>query len=134
MKGTLQRSGNSRNASGVSLESIPIIVFHGDQDTTVSATNGSVMMDDFIAGFQQTNATSHKISTVLEDGEVDGGRRFSRTSLHSNGRSVLAEHSLIHDAGHAWAGGSTRGSYTDPKGPDASKEMIRFFNTQTADT
>lgn len=133
MKGNVRRSDSSRHASRRSVESIPIIVFHGDRDVTVNATNGKVMMDDFVAGFEQGNAPSDKISTVVEDGEVAGGHRFSRTSLHADGRPVLAEHWLIHGAGHAWAGGSARGSYTDPKGPDASKEMLRFFNTQTAD-
>ena len=39
----------------------------------------------------------------------------------------MAEHWQIDGAGHAWAGGHASGTYTDPKGPDASREMLRFF-------
>ena len=58
-----------------------------------------------------------------------GARRYAYTcSVHKDaaGRTLL-EHWEVHGAGHAWFGGSTRGSYTDANGPDASREMARFF-------
>ena len=57
------------------------------------------------------------------------GRSFTRTvyaPVDAAGPS-RAEHWVVHGAGHAWVGGDAAGSYTDGAGPDASREMLRFF-------
>jgi len=102
------RGKGARNASTTE---IPLIVFHGDGDTTVHPSNGE-------------HATTGTLETV-EKGHANG-RAYTRTLRNAEGRAVL-EHWLVHGAGHAWSGGSAHGTYADPKGPDASREMLRFF-------
>jgi poly(hydroxyalkanoate) depolymerase family esterase len=95
----------------------PIIVFHGDQDTTVHPLNGEQVMAGHAAS----------ASPELERARSANGREYTqRIYRDANGR-VVAEHWAVHGAGHAWSGGSARGSYTDAKGPDATEEMLRFF-------
>jgi poly(hydroxyalkanoate) depolymerase family esterase len=99
---------------------VPAIVFHGDRDTTVHPGNS----DQVIA---QLGETIRGLATTVEHGQSPGGRAYSRI-LHrdSSGKAVF-EQWVVHGAGHAWSGGSPGGSYTDPHGPDATGEMLRFF-------
>lgn len=106
----------------------PAIVFHGDRDTTVHPCNG----DQVIGQCAQT-ASARRPSTgadprvTVQQGQVPNGHGYTRTIHHRPNGQPIAEHWLIHGAGHAWSGGSSRGSYTDPKGPNATQEMLRFF-------
>jgi poly(hydroxyalkanoate) depolymerase family esterase len=100
-------------------QAVPTIVFHGDRDTTVHPRNG----DHVIArSMQITNSRK-----TVHRGRVPGGHAYTRT-IHTDpsGRAVF-EHWEIHGAAHAWSGGSPAGSFTDPRGPDATREMLRFF-------
>lgn len=115
MKGDFRRS----QAPG---RTLPIIVFHGDRDTTVHPANGEELVARVHAGNQPR--------TAVEPGQVPNGHAYTRTTHHHDDGSVHAEHWVIHGAGHAWSGGNARGSYTDGRGPDASREMMRFFRTQ----
>lgn len=98
----------------------PLIVFHGDLDTTVVPSNSW----DLLKGFDRDDAT---VSEEIAYSEKGGRSTLSRME---SPEGVDAEHWSVHGVSHAWAGGDERGSYTDASGPDASAEMIRFFFTQ----
>lgn len=116
------------SAPGRDRPSVPTIVFHGDADRTVNERNGADIIQDATAS--GTPATPlHEHATP---GTVEGGRAFTRTVFTDAASRPRAEYWRIHGAGHAWSGGSASGSYTDPKGPDASAEMVRFFLQQPA--
>lgn len=108
---------------------VPTIVFHGDQDNTVHPCNGQAVVR------QARRSGAVKAADARHDGPVETersrkpeGHRYTRSVHRDDHDRVDAEHWLIHGAGHAWSGGSPAGSYTDPRGPDASSEMLRFFN------
>ena len=98
---------------------VPTIVFHGDRDTTVHPKNGDQILERAMKA-----VSPHK---RVNRGQIPGGHSYTRTVYgDANGRGIV-EHWNIHGAGHAWSGGSPVGSYTDPQGPDATREMLRFF-------
>lgn len=113
------RQGGAR--PGADGHSVPTIVFHGDRDATVHPRNG----EQVIAHAAVPGDDGARVNT--QSGQVPGGHAYTRVVYHRPGGQTYLEHWTVHGAGHAWAGGSPSGSYTDPKGPDATKEMLRFF-------
>lgn len=100
----------------------PVIVFHGDEDRTVHPANGAALVAPHVhhTGLVPTS----------REGHVANGLRYTRTLYPSPNGRVNAEYWQIHGGGHAWFGGDPRGTYTDARGPDASREMLRFFRTR----
>ncbi|WP_439402283.1 alpha/beta hydrolase family esterase [Bradyrhizobium sp. DASA03068] len=112
-----QGGGSKANADGKT--SVPTIVFHGNRDTTVHPKNGDQIIE------QSARAT--RPTTKVLRGRVPHGHAYTRTVLIDGAGRAISEHWDIDGAGHAWSGGSPAGSYTDPQGPDATREMLRFF-------
>lgn len=115
----MQRGAAVPPSAGALPRMVPAIVFHGDRDTTVNPRNGDAVVEQ--------SAQGASLGTQSEDGQVPGGHAYRRTRrTDADGRTVI-EQWVVHGAAHAWFGGSAAGSYTDPRGPDATGEMLRFF-------
>lgn len=98
---------------------VPTIVFHGDRDTTVSPVNGDQAIEQASGG--------SGVRTRVSRGETATGVAFTRTTTHDRKDRCIGEQWVLQGIGHAWSGGSGDGSFTDPRGPDASAEFVRFF-------
>lgn len=115
---------------------MPVIVFHGTADPYVNVLHA----DQVIAQWAQTN-------DYLDDGKdndsvkelpamtvqrvVPGGYSYSQSTYSDGLGRLLMEKWIVKDLGHAWSGGPGAGPFSDPKGPNASVEMWRFFNETT---
>jgi poly(hydroxyalkanoate) depolymerase family esterase len=121
------RTGGATQARSDAVGCTPLIVFHGDGDTTVAPVNA----DRIVAQAARVHrASASRPVTGRATAERAGrARAFTRTTyLDRNGR-VAVEDWRIHNGAHAWSGGDPSGSYTDPHGADASAEFIRFFTS-----
>jgi poly(hydroxyalkanoate) depolymerase family esterase len=134
MQGGGASNGHQGASAGGSGASVPVIVFHGDRDTTVHPRNA----EQLLAYYQTADATPGGRNAAgkpvppvaVRKGQVPDGHAYTRaTQRDADGRPVV-EQWTVHGLGHAWSGGSRAGSYTDVKGPDASAEMVRFFDQQ----
>lgn len=104
-----------RGAGGGRALTCPAIILHGLADNTVAPVNASSL-----AG----TITLAERSSFSKD-----GRKVQLTKGETADGNAI-ELWLLEGAGHTWSGGSPAGSHTDAAGPDASAEMIRFFNEQ----
>lgn len=108
-------------AGGARRPPLPTIVFHGDHDRTVNPANARGFVD------RLWDSRKQPIVKKEERGRSAGGRDYTRTAYAHAAGPVMLEDWVIHRSGHAWSGGHRAGSHTDPAGPDASREMVRFF-------
>lgn len=115
---------------------VPVIVFHGTSDTTVSPKNG----DQVIAQWARTNQlVLNGVSdsgigatpSAVVRGSVPGGRTFTRYTYTDHTGKVILQQYMVDGMKHGWSGGSRAGSYTDPQGPRASPIVVEFLLQHT---
>ena len=113
---TAMQTGGSPTDGGT----VPLIVFHGTRDSTVAPVNADKLIAARTDGGRAAAAGADSSGEHL-------GRQYRRTVHVDPSGHVVAESWMVQGGGHAWSGGHRSGSYTDPKGPVASAEMVRFF-------
>lgn len=96
------------------------IVFQGAADRTVHPSNADLIVAFASAGLDSAVETKQR-------GQSSGGITYERTVIADMSGVPQVEYWAVEGMGHAWSGGCADGSFTDPKGPDASREMLRFF-------
>jgi len=110
---------------------LPAIVFHGTADTRVSPVNA----EQTITQWRKTNAclaaehseSSFALTEKVIGGQVPDGYAYRKHIYVEADARPLLEKWLVQGLGHAWSGSPNPSKYSDPKGPNASAEIWRFF-------
>ncbi|AHY46637.1 esterase, PHB depolymerase family [Rubrobacter radiotolerans] len=108
--------GGRAGAASPNAGRVPTVVFHGTRDSTVSPKNAAHLL---------SRQPSRAVRT--EEVREPGCHAYTRSVHRDAAGKVIAEHWAVEGLAHAWSGGSSAGSYTDPKGPDATQRMFEFF-------
>jgi poly(hydroxyalkanoate) depolymerase family esterase len=111
---------------------VPLILFHGDRDRVANRINADQVVMQWalaqgVALSRTGTAHAGGLPTRVIRDRVPGGRAYTRTTYHDPAGRDIMEKWIIHEAGHAWAGGDGQVMFMDPLGPNASFEMVRFF-------
>jgi poly(hydroxyalkanoate) depolymerase family esterase len=112
-------------AMGPRARAIPALVIHGAGDPVVNPANGRQAARQWAV--TNARALGGGPLTASERTGEEGGYRWTRTCHQNAAGACLAEEWVVSGLGHAWSGGSSEGTFTDEHGPDATREMLRFF-------
>jgi poly(hydroxyalkanoate) depolymerase family esterase len=104
---------------------VPVIAFQGDADLRVNPVNASWIIEQALAGDDEPRIER-------ETGRATGGLDYTRTRYLDRAGAIRAELWMVQGGGHGWFGGDPAGSFAEPRGPDASREMVRFFLEHSA--
>ena len=109
-------------------DSVPTIVFHGDQDRTVHPRNGEQVI---AAGARQCGARRPPAGGA---GRVGAGAALHALYPPCRAGRAVAEHWLVHGAGHAWSGGRPRARTPMPAGPTPRARCCASSSNNGADS
>lgn len=120
----VMQSGSRQHIAHGGERAVRTMVIHGDADTTVNVSNGAAIAGQAVRAYRQSGVNLEPKAVLKME---RGGRHYSIRAFCDELGMPLVEECVIHGGGHAWSGGDVAGSFTEPSGPDASEEFVRFF-------
>jgi len=98
---------------------MPLIAIHGAADHVVAPVNSRQLAATW-AGVLRVQSSAPQQAT-------EGGLAVERTRWKGADGKTAVELVIVDGLGHAWSGGSPEGTFTDARGPDASRVILRFL-------
>jgi poly(hydroxyalkanoate) depolymerase family esterase len=129
-------SALAARCTGAGAKIRPIFVIHGKSDFTVNPVNGERIVSQFtqvndLLDDGQANGTQNLTVLKSENGKTPSGRTYQMISYGGQGHIQIVK-LLVDGMSHAWSGGASGGSYTDPQGPNASEMIVQAFFSSTS--
>lgn len=125
------RGYNAFQQMGQNKKRMPVIVFHGSSDSVVHPVNASQVVEqwaetnDYVDDGSSNNSIDFQYDEKINGSE--NGKSYSKYTYFDQTGNHLIEYYYVSNLDHAWSGGDSSGSYTDPNGPDTSRLMYDFF-------
>jgi poly(hydroxyalkanoate) depolymerase family esterase len=114
---------------------VPSIVVHGNADTTVAPVNANQVLQQSMTANQLAAPETCDLDiarpTTTSRGHVTDGHAYARWRWTDRRGALMHELLKVDGLGHAWSGGAPDGSHTDPRGPNATEAIWRFFAQAT---
>jgi poly(hydroxyalkanoate) depolymerase family esterase len=128
-----ERQGRLAHAAmGPRVRVVPVIVVQGDADRTVWAGNGDKLVRQWLTTSRLANVDGPGLDFARPDAtdarRAPGGLSYMVRCWNDNAGRPVLQYWVVSDLGHAWSGGASAGSYTDPRGPSATEAMCNFFD------
>ena len=112
---------------------VPTIVFHGTADRVVNSINGDQVVQQWMETNRLASNNAYQPSfgqpSTVDNGQVPNGHAYTVSRWNDGRGDVVQEYWQVEGMDHAWSGGSVSGSFTDPRGPDATDAMWAFFTS-----
>jgi poly(hydroxyalkanoate) depolymerase family esterase len=119
------RARQLMSEAGESEVVLPVLVIHGDSDTTVNPVNADAIVEQFKARSEFFDPAAGALSASDERRIVSGRRAYRQQDYVQQGQVALRR-ILVEGLGHAWSGGDPRHEFNDADGPDASRLILDF--------
>jgi poly(hydroxyalkanoate) depolymerase family esterase len=124
------------HAMGNYARAMPVIVIHGNEDQRAVPRNGEQVVRQWLetnrlASKGAFTAEFSKPASDVRYGEpVPGGHPYRIRKWTDSTGKIVQEYWTVDGLAHAWSGGYWLGSFTDPRGPSATRAMYAFLIRQ----